>query len=427
MSQLTVGTVVTGAASLSGTGLKLPQYNNSNRPGSPNTGQMIWNTDEAKAQIWGGSDWDDVGGGIPPAANITRGAYLVSDGDNGVFWAYPGQTVASAPLTGFRYRSLITHGYLIAGYKGSNPWRTVNKTWHANDVTFYCGEQLDRALTYADCSWSDYFGYGHGCVNSFTGNSNHTCSINLHTGMRRMFGTTGSNPGGGTYSPSNYGWEGDDPRGVMGYGTVGGWNMPVSRDRNSCATAQKQQHGYNLGGGNSAVGKLHFPSEIMYQSGNSPSGSDHTASCGDEDVTWASFRGSRHSCDQNNDSWSGWSSNAAPDGVCKFLPTKYGHFYAGTGNNVTSPWTKYNGSNGGGIKNGQKVRSYGEENFEMGQDHGYMMGQYDGQQNNHTTKWDYTTDVETNMGPTTRPKGHYGQSSGGCASAATAVTANYAQ
>ena len=427
MSQLTVGTVVTGAASLSGTGLKLPQYNNSNRPGSPNTGQMIWNTDEAKAQIWGGSDWDDVGGGIPPAANITRGAYLVSDGDNGVFWAYPGQTVASAPLTGFRYRSLITHGYLIAGYKGSNPWRTVNKTWHANDVTFYCGEQLDRALTYADCTWSDYFGYGHGCVNSSTGNSNHTCSINLHTGMRRMFGTTGSNPGGGTYSPSNYGWEGDDPRGVMGYGTVGGWNMPVSRDRNACATAQKQQHGYNLGGGNSAVGKLHFPSEIMYQSGNSPSGSDHTASCGDEDQTWASFRGSRHTCNQNNDSWSGWSSNAAPDGVCKFLPTKYGHFYAGTGNNVTSPWTKYNGSNGGGIKNGQKVRSYGEENFEMGQDHGYMMGQYDGQQNNHTTKWDYTTDVETNMGPTTRPKGHYGQSSGGCASAATAVTANYAQ
>ena len=427
MSQLTVGTVVTGAASLSGTGLRLPSYTNSNRPGSPNTGQLIWNSDEAKAQIYGGSDWEDVGGGIPAAANITRGAYLVSDGDNGVFWAYPGQTVASAPLTGFRYRSLITHGYLIAGYKGSNPWRTVNKTWHANDVTFYCGEQLDRALTYADTSWSDYFGYGHGCVNSFTGSSNHTCSINLHTGMRRMFGTSGSNPGGGTYSPHNYGWEGDDPRGVMGYGTVGGWNMPVSRDRNSSATCQKQQHGYNLGGGNSAVGKLHFPSEIMYQAGNSPSGSDHTASCGDEDNTWASFSGSRHTCNQNNDSWSGWSANAAPDGVCKFLPTKYGHFYAGTGNNVTSPWTKYNGSNGSGVKNGTKVRAYGEENFEMGQDHGYMMGQFDGQQNNHTTKWDYTTDVETNMGATTRPKGHYGQSSGGCASAAASVTANQAQ
>lgn len=55
------------------------------------------------------------------------------------------------------------------------------------------------------------------------------------------------------------------------------------------------------------------------------------------------------------------------------------------------------------------------------------MGQYDGQQNNHTTKWDYSTDVETNMGAATRPKGHYGQSSGGCASAAAAVTALRAQ
>ena len=80
-----------------------------------------------------------------------------------------------------------------------------------------------------------------------------------------------------------------------------------------------------------------------------------------------------------------------------------------------------------GIKNGSKVRSYGEENMMMGQDWGYMMGQYDGQQNNHTTKWDYSTDVETNMGASTRPKGHYGQSSGGCCSASASVTARYAQ
>ena len=145
MSQLTVGTVLTGNASLTTQGLKLPSFNNSNRPASPNVGQLIFNTSEGKAQIWNGSDWDEVGGGIPEPADVTRGSYLVSDGSNGVFWAYPGQTVASAPLTGFRYRSLITHGYLVAGYKGSNPWRTVNKTWHANDITFYCGEQLTRA------------------------------------------------------------------------------------------------------------------------------------------------------------------------------------------------------------------------------------------------------------------------------------------
>ena len=53
----------------------------------------------------------------------------------------------------------------------------------------------------------------------------------------------------------------------------------------------------------------------------------------------------------------------------------------------------------------------------------YKLGDYDGQQNNHTTKMDYSTDVETTMGTATRPKGHYGQSSAACSSAAASVTA----
>ena len=419
MSQLTVGTVVTGNASLTTQGLKLPSFSNASRPATPNIGQLIYNTDEGKAQIWNGTDWDEVGGGIPEPSNETRGSYLVSDGSNGVFWAYPGSTIASAPLTGFRYRSIITHGFLLAGYKGSQPWKTVNKTWHSNDITFYCGEQLSRAGSYMDCSWSDYNGYAHGMVDSFTGNSAHTDSINLHTGVKRMQGS-------GIYQPSNYGFDGDDPRGVMGYTTAGGWDMPVGRDYHACATAQIPQHGYNLGGGSTTAGKLHFPTEIMYSTNASPGGGN-CAACGDENYSWASMSGNRAYLAHSNDSWSGWSSNAAPDGICKFLPSKWGHFYGGTGNNVTTPWTKYSGSTGAGLKNGTKVRAYGEENFQMGQDWGYLLGQYDGQQNNHTTKWDYATDIETNMGAATRPKGHYGQSSGGCCSAAATVTATRAQ
>jgi hypothetical protein len=64
MSQLTVGTVLTGNASLTTQGLKLPSFTNSNRPASPNVGQLIFNTSEGKAQIWNGTDWDEVGGGI---------------------------------------------------------------------------------------------------------------------------------------------------------------------------------------------------------------------------------------------------------------------------------------------------------------------------------------------------------------------------
>jgi hypothetical protein len=51
------------------------------------------------------------------------------------------------------------------------------------------------------------------------------------------------------------------------------------------------------------------------------------------------------------------------------------------------------------------------------------MGHYDGQQNNHTIKQTHSTDVEVTMGAACMPKGHYGQSSGACSTAAASVTA----
>ena len=89
----------------------------------------------------------------PPAA--ANG--LFSDGTK-TFWSYPG-TALSVVGSGYLNRTIMTHGFMAGGYKGSNPWRSVNKTWHANDITYYCGEQLDRPVAYTDGVWSDYNGY----------------------------------------------------------------------------------------------------------------------------------------------------------------------------------------------------------------------------------------------------------------------------
>jgi len=62
----------------------------------------------------------------------------------------------------------------------------------------------------------------------------------------------------------------------------------------------------------------------------------------------------------------------------------------------------------------------------MGQDWGYIIGQHDGQQNNHTIKFIYSNDSMYSMGSATRPKGHFGQSSAACWSAAASVTNAYA-
>ena len=104
------------------------------------------------------------------------------------------------------------------------------------------------------------------------------------------------------------------------------------------------------------------------------------------------------------------------------MPTKYGFHYWGSGGNVTLPQVKLNESTNTDSTMADKVRAYGEENMEMGQDWGYLLGQYDNQQNNHTVKYNYSTDAQTTLGSAARPKGHTGQSSGQCFSAAATVT-----
>ena len=354
--------------------------------------------------------------GLPAQADLTRGSYLVSDGANGAFWQYPGQTATSTGIDSWRYRSLITHGYISGGYKGSQPWRSMNKTWHNNDTTMYTGEQVDRAAAYCDGTWSDFNGYIHGTVNSYAGNSSHTSSYNLHTGICR-------NQGDGRFSQYSYGYEGDDPKNVMGYNVTGGWQMNAGRNDCGCATAQKEQAGYITGGGSSTTNKLHFATEIMYNTSNSGDSGDFVAGCGMETRSYFAWRNSSQKYLQHsNDSWSNQGFAGNNRGWCKALPTKWGHFYIGTDDNVTTPLRKVRGSDGGAISNYNRSRAAGEENMEMGQDWGYKLGDFDGQQNNHTEKWDYSNDSITTMGFATRPKGHYGQSSAACSSAAGAVT-----
>ena len=353
---------------------------------------------------------------LPEQTDETRGAYLVSDGPNGAFWSYPGATVTSAPLSGWRYRSIITHGYIGGGYKGSQPWRSLNKTWHTTDTTFYCGEQLDRAASYCDGTWSDYNAYVHGTVNAYQGNSSHTSSYNLNTGIRRTQGDS-------TFSQYTYGYEGDNPRVVMGYNVVGGWAMNVGRNDAGCASNQIGQAGYITGGGSAVTNKLHFRTEIMYTTTSSGSSSDFVAGVGGETRAYFSWSNAvQQYLTYSNDAYTTFNFAGGNRGWCKALPTKWGHFYICTSNNVQRPIRKVRDSDGAALSNYNRARAAGEENMQMGQDWGYKLGDFDGQQNNHTEKWLYSNDSITTMGFATRPKGHYGQSSAACSSASASVT-----
>lgn len=372
-------------------------------------------------------------GAVSLPTDASRGAALFSNGSE-TYWAYPGEanTVVGG---GFQYRSLITHGYVAGGYKGSNPWRSVNKTWHSTDTTYYLGEQLDRAASYVGGHWSDYNGYVMGTNNSFNTASVHTSSYNLHTGTMRQrgdgsFGSTGIGTEG-------YGTTTDNPAGAgFTYGSavaegtanpgVGGWNMSTAKTNHGAAPNQIGQEGYTMGGGNNSTERMHYPTEISYTTTAAPGSWAHTSVAGGENRIWVSFAGNRYSFTFASQAYAAWSTTAAPDGICKPLMTKWGFHYVGSGNNSTTPLLKFSDSNGASLSTTLvKPRGVGEENMEMGQDWGYLIGAFDTQQNNLTVKFTHATDTITTMGASTRPKGHYGMSSGATSSAAGSITAGY--
>lgn len=355
----------------------------------------------------------DIAATIPTPNSSTVGAYLYNDGTN-YFWAYPGAT-QDGPGSGFRYRTLITHGYLAAGYKGSNPWRAVNRTWHATDITIYCGEQLDKAGAYIDGTFSDYNGYVHATNDAFQGAATHTSSYNLSNGIGRARGD-------GLASPAGSGFGFPTSTGTSG---MGGWDMNYARSGGPAGCVnQIGQWGYIGGGGSAGIDKFHFPSEIMYTTGGLPTSYGISSCAHGETKGWYSFSGTKLYVTYSNDSWTSYSNSISPDAWSKILSTKWGFHYGGTGGNVTTGFGKFSDSTGSNITTSlSKPRAYGEENMQMGQNWGYMLGQYDNQQNNHTVRHMHATDALITLGAAAQPKGHFGQSSGACSSAAASILA----
>jgi hypothetical protein len=368
---------------------------------------------------------------IPQPTTASAGAPLFAATTTSGFWAYPGNTVGVVNNSSLQYRSIFTHGFTSGGYKDSNPWRTVHKTWHANDITISCGEQLDVACAYAGGTFSDYNGYHHGSSNTFVAASTHTSSYNLTTGANRVVNTgiAGAAPGGA------FGYEGNNPYGDgsgIAYGTsgaiagVGSWEMSVGRSYFAAAVNQLGQVGYISGGSQStACDKFHFPTEIMYTT-NAPSvtATSHATAAHGATYNWWSLAGSLRSLLFSSDTWATWSpgTTIAPDGVCKFLSTKLGFHYGGTGANVTSGIATWSDSTGTYVNNSLvKPQALGEENYQMGQNWGYCLGQYNGVQCNYTFKMNYSTNVTTVLGTASQPKGHAGMSSGACSSVAASV------
>lgn len=368
-------------------------------------------------------------------AKLQSNGTTATGGNGAFYWNYSGSTYTGSTTPDnaqWLYRSIYTHGYLAGGYRGSNPWRSLNKMWFSTEVTMYCGEQLHAVASYTKGVWSDYSGYvvAHGNTATYAEASSVIASYSLFNGTMRQRTADGFASSG-----VSYGYQGNDPKnegltyGSAGYvDHVGGMRMNVARSDNGGANDIKGQSGWIVGGGSTTTNRLHFPSEVMYAGWDSGDAGINDGASG-ELRGWFAWTSAYKYVTWSNSTWtSGWGSGnggwSRGDYQCKLMSSKYGWHYIGTSSNVTLPKARFSDSTGATLANYNKIRSYGEDNSMMGQDNGYILGHYDGQQNNHTIRQSYTTDSEVTLGASSQPKGHYGQSSGACSTAAMNVCSN---
>ena len=104
-------------------------------------------------------------------------------------------------------------------------------------------------------------------------------------------------------------------------------------------------------------------------------------------------------------------------GQQKGISSKVGKGYAGNegtynGGYNLRRWNVFTETNIGNVS--KPHPNCGEENFTMGQDHQYMLGNYDGLQNNTSWKFFYSTDTGTTSVSGLNPAVNAGTSSGHC-------------
>lgn len=315
-------------------------------------------------------------------------------------WTLFGDTQTSNPFANsFLYRTIYTKGYMSGGYKSSSPWRNVNKTIHATDMTTNLGDKLVYNSSYIGGGFSDY--------NTF------------------IYPSTGSVGGSGTIVES------------MTMSTETMFSLDSAKylksTRSDCEALMTPSltAAYIVGGGTTAVDRHNYTTDIMLSAGTAPASPLSGGTAGGLGSFFGQYKawisqGAGSSFTWATETWATGGMSWGTDGQPKGLSSKHGYGYGGTGSYPGSVNVgKYSEATGSTLATIARNKTNGEENFQIGQNWGYMLGAYDGSaQNNDAGRMNYLTDVWTALGSDTQPKGHDGASSG-CSATGSAALVGY--
>ena len=369
---------VSGSLNVSGQYI-IPRGPRANRPSSPDIGSLY-------------------------LEESTSGSFVVtytasSNYDSG--WEPVGSQ--NTDRTGFKYRQVINYSYLAGGYKSASPWKNVHRTTNSTDQTVHLGELLDYPASYTSgaCSKSILFLWSTNTDGTFKGDS--TIHSTWTSGVHMVNETT--------------------------YTHQTKWDLLNARD--DCGTLhQETEFAWIFGAGVASVEKFNLTNETMYSvyygapytqttattsiTGSGPSGasgfSDENYGYG-----WTQQSGTKlffaNDTFTNNQQW-------GASGQQKGISSKVGKGYAGNegtynGGYNLRRWSFPTDTNIGNVA--KPDPNCGEENFTMGQDWQYMLGNYNGAQNNNNWKWFYATDTGLLAVAGLSPTAQAGQSSGDCA------------
>ena len=333
------------------TGLRIPRFATSTRPAAPVEGQVIWNSTTRKIEMYDGGYWKEMTDSLRP----------------------------------FLYRTIITTGYVLGGYQNSTPWRNGNRVAHATNVVTNLGDVLPYAA-----------GYYSGAVNLTTHYQFGTNTLGASTTIGAFNMAT----------ESNAGWIGD---------------MRVSRDSTGCVF-KETQFAYICNGGSAAVDVFNLTNGTIYKDKMGPD------STGGENV------GGALSDEVSGYIWTTSYNNKLmfATGVSWYMTDTHirgNHGYMqGCNSKLRKGWASNDGTSYQGYQfrrfnyvtdanvglATKPVSNSGEENYDMGQDHNYMLGCHDGAQNNRSGRWDYTTETGYELGAGSVSTGVGGRSSASC-------------
>lgn len=299
----------------------------------------------------------------------------------------------------YPYRQILTTGYVNAGYANSVAWRNVNSMTNATDTTTNLGDLLQYA--------GGYIGGMHG------------------KDIAYVFGTTGSGSEGfaASSTTSCFSMRTNSAysrtASMNTYGTVGSSQSIMDSDENGVS-----RYGYTTGQNSTAhIYKFDFLTEVS----TTPIGTSFVQNSGRSTGSAAAYT-------EKFGYWWSVDNQATPvrtalklvfatetQSTPSFQVGDHPQQKGGTTNKAGYTYAGNEGSWAGGnylrktsfitetvvssTAIAKPIQNSGEENYAAGQDQAYMLGMYNGVQNNRSSRFNFATDTGFELGASGQPSG----------------------